>query len=132
MKITVIIIRILMGLIFLFSAVVVLFNLVPQPELEGDVKLFNEGMEASVYLMPLIKIIELICALALISGLFVPLATVVIFPIVVNIVLFHGFLAPEGMPVAIFLLLGNLFLAYYYRNSYEGLLVAKPFLMHKR
>lgn len=125
MKIIVIIVRILMGIIFLFSSVVVLFDLVPKPELEGSVKLFNEGMEASVYLMPLIKSIELVCALALITGYFVPFATVVIFPIVVNIVLFHGFLAPEGLPIAIFLLLGNLLLAYYYRRNYQTLLLSK-------
>ncbi|WPP53027.1 DoxX family membrane protein [Catalinimonas niigatensis] len=125
MKIAVTIIRILMGLIFLFSSIVVLFDLVPKPELEGGVRLFNEGMEAAVYLMPLIKVVELICAIAFITGFFVPLATVVVFPIVVNILLFHGFLAPEGLPIAIFLLLGNLLLAYYYRNYYAPLLLAK-------
>ncbi|MEK6478437.1 DoxX family membrane protein [Catalinimonas sp. 4WD22] len=126
MKITVKIVRILMGLIFLFSSIVVLFNLVPQPELEGSVRLFNEGVEASVYMMPMIKIIELICAIAFISGFFVPLATIVIFPIVVNIFLFHSFLAPEGLAIAIFLLLGNLLLAYYYRQLYAPLLLARP------
>lgn len=126
MKIAVTIIRILMGLIFLFSSIVVLFDLVPQPELEGGVKLFNEGMEAAVYLVPLIKGVELLCALAFITGYFVPFATVVIFPIVVNILLYHVFLVPEGLPVAIFLLLGNLLLAYYYRRNYEPLLFVKP------
>ncbi|MFZ6009726.1 MAG: DoxX family protein [Bacteroidota bacterium] len=125
MKIVIVIIRVLMGLLFLFSSVVVLFNLVPQPALTGNMKLFNEGVIASGYLMPMIKVIELICALAFLSGRFVPLATVVIFPIVVNIVMVHAFLAPEGLPVAIFLLLGNLFLAYAYRRNYATLMVAK-------
>ncbi|MDF9798699.1 putative oxidoreductase [Catalinimonas alkaloidigena] len=126
MKITVKIIRILMGLIFLFSSIVVLFNLVPQPDLAGEVKLFNEGMEVSVYMIPMIKIIELICAIAFITGFFVPLATVVIFPVVVNIFLYHSFLAPEGLAVAIFLLLGNILLAYYYRQHYIPMLLSKP------
>ncbi len=125
MKIAKIIVRVLMGLLFLFSSVVVLFKLVPEPELSGNVKLFNEGMAASVYLMPLLKSIELLCAIALLSGRFVPLATVVIFPITVNILLFHSFLAPEGLPVAIFLFLGNLFLAYTSRKNYQTLVVAK-------
>ena len=125
MKIAVIIIRILMGLLFLFASVVVLFNLVPQPELHGDVKLFQDGMNASRYLMPTVKVIELICAIAFLSGRFVPLATVVIFPIIVNIFLFNAFLSPEGLPVAIFVLLGDLFLAYYYRKNYQGLFIAK-------
>ena len=125
MKVAVIIIRILIGVLFLFSSVVVLLNLVPQPELKGDVKLFNEGLAASGYLMPMVKIVELLCALAFISGRFVPLATVVIFPVTVNILFFHLFLAPEGLPVAVFLLLGNLFLAFSFRRNYQTLVVAK-------
>lgn len=125
MKIALIIIRTLMGLMFLFSSVVVLFNLVPQPELHGDVKVFMEGINASVYLLTLIKITELLCAIAFLTGLFVPLAAVVIFPITLNIMLYHAFLAPEGLVVAIALLLGNLFLFYYYRNNYKSILVTK-------
>jgi len=69
----------------------------------------------------LVKGIELICGLLFITGRFVPLAAVVIFPIVVNIVLVHVFLAPEGLPVALFVLLSNLFLAFVYRSHYRGL-----------
>ena len=125
MKIAVIIIRVLMGLLFLFASVTYLFNLVPQPELTGAVKTFNEGLAAAVYLMPTVKVIELICALAFITGRFVPLATVLIFPIIVNIVLFHAYLAPEGLLVAILLLLADLFLAYFYRDRYKPMLAAK-------
>jgi len=125
MKIAAIIVRILMGLLFLFSSIVVLFKLVPQPELKDGAKLFMTGMEASVYLLPLIKVTELLCSIAFLSGRFVPLATVVIFPITLNIVLYHTFLAREGLPVAIAVLLGNLFLAYVYRKHYATLLVAK-------
>lgn len=125
MKIAVIIVRVLMGLLYLFASVVVLFNLVPTPELQGSMKVFNEGIAASGYLMPLIKITELVCAIALLTGRFVTLAVVVLFPIVVNIVMVHAFMAPEGLPTAIFLLLGDLFLAYYYRDNYRALFAVK-------
>jgi len=125
MKIAAIIIRVLMGLLFLFASVSFLLKLFPKPELQGDVKLFNEGIDASRYLMPTVKVIELLCAIAFIIGRFVPLATLVIFPIVVNIFLFHAFLSPEGLPVASFVLLGNLFLAYYYRKNYESIFAVK-------
>lgn len=125
MKIAVIIVRILMGLMFAFASIVVLFKLVPQPEQTGNVKIFMDGMAASVYLMTTVKIIELVCAIAFLSGRFVPLATVVIFPIILNIVLFHAFLEPSGLPVAILLLLGNLFLAWNYREKYKGILASK-------
>jgi len=125
MKIAAMIVRILLGLLFLFSSIVVLFKLVPQPELKGGPKVFMEGMVASGYLLPLLKITELICGLAFVSGFFVPLATVVIFPIVLNILCYHAALAPEGLPVGILMLLGNLFLAFYYRKNYAGLLAVK-------
>ncbi len=125
MKIAVLITRILMGLMFAFASIVVLFKLMPQPEQTGQIKIFMDGMTASVYLMTTVKIIELISAIAFLSGRFVPLATVVIFPIIVNILLFHVFLEPSGLPIAILLMLGNLFIAYYYRDRYKAMLTAK-------
>jgi putative oxidoreductase len=124
MKIAAIIIRVLMGLLFLFSSIAFFFNLIPTPELTGSLKTFNDGITASGYLMQLIKGTELVCAIAFIVGRFVPLAVVVIFPVIVNIVLVHALLAPEGLPVAIFLLLADLFLAYYYRERYKTLVAA--------
>ena len=125
MKIAVIAVRTLMGLLFLFASITYLLKLFPEPELAGDMKTFNAGLEASGYLMYLVKVIELICGLALVSGRFVALAAVLIAPITVNILCVHLFLAPEGLPVAILVVLGNLFLAYTYRKQYEPLFAAK-------
>jgi len=125
MKIASIIVRVLMGLMFAFASIVVLFKLMPQPEQTGNVKIFMDGMTASVYLMTTVKIVELVCAIAFLSGRFVALATVVIFPINLNILLFHVFLEPSGLIMAILLTVGNLFLAYYYRDRYTSMLAAK-------
>lgn len=128
MKIAVIIVRTLMGLLFLFGSIVVLFKLAPQPVQTGDIKIFMDGIVASHYLMTLIKVTELVCALAFITNRFAPLAAVIVFPIIVNIVFVHAILAPEGLPVAIFLLLADLFLAYAYRKHYQLLFVPKAML----
>lgn len=125
MKIAAVILRSLMGLLFVFASVTYLFKMFTPPPLEGAMKVFNEGMEASVYLVPTAKVIELICGLAFLSGRFVPLATVLIAPIIVNIVLIHVFLDPKGLPVAIFLVIANGFLAYVHRESYRPLFKAK-------
>jgi putative oxidoreductase len=125
MKIAVIIVRLLMGLLFLFASLAYFFNLVPQPELKGGPKLFMEGIVATRYFLPLLKTTELVCALAFLSGRFVPLATVVLFPITLNILLYHLSLLPEGVPLGIFILLGNLFLAFACRAHYKSLLAAK-------
>jgi putative oxidoreductase len=125
MKIAIVIVRTLMGLMFLFASIVVLFKLMPHPEMKGNAKLFMDGITATGYFMPLLKITELVCGIAFVSGRFVPLATVVIFPIILNILFYHAFVAPEGLPVAIPLMLGNLFLAYACRKNYKMLLAAK-------
>lgn len=125
MKIAVIIVRVLMGLMFLFASIAYFFKLIPPQELSGTMKLFNEGLTASGYFMPFLKAVELIAGILLVAGLFIPLTAIVIFPITINIFLVHIFLAPEGIPVAIFMLAGNLFIAWYYRKSYAALLVMK-------
>ncbi len=122
MKIAIVIVRSLMGLLFIFSSITFLFKLITPPELTGAMKIFSSGLDASVYLLPTVKIIELICGIAFLSGRFVPLAAVLISPIIVNIFMVHVFLSPEGLPVAIFLVLANSFVAYYHRESYQPLL----------
>lgn len=122
MKIALIIVRSLMGFLFVFASITFIFKLITPPEPTGAMKIFNTGLEASVYLMPTVMIVELICGIAFLFGRFVPLATVLISPIIVNIFLIHAFIAPEGLPVAIFLVLANSFLAYYHRESYKLLL----------
>ena len=121
MKIAVIIVRSLMGLLFLFTSITFLFKLITPPPPTGAMKTFSDGLQASVYLMPTVKIIELSCGLAFLSGRFVPLATVLIAPIIVNILLVHAFLGPEGLPLALCLVAGNAFLAYHHRASYKPL-----------
>ena len=125
MKIAVIIVRVLMGSMFAFASIAFFFKLIPQPELSGSAKIFNDGIAASVYLMPTVKIFELLCAIAFLSGRFVPLATVVIFPIMLNILLYHVFVDTSGLPVGVVFMLGNLFLAYSNLDKYKAILAAK-------
>jgi putative oxidoreductase len=121
MKKTAVVVRILMGLLLLFASATYLFHLITPPEPTGAMKIFNDGVKASVYLMPLVKIVELLCAIAFLSGRFVPLASVLIMPNIVNIFFVHLYLGPEGLPIAIFLIAANLFLAYTNREVYKPL-----------
>jgi uncharacterized membrane protein YphA (DoxX/SURF4 family) len=125
MKIAVIIVRVLMGLLFLFASSAYFFNLIPVPPMTGSIKTFNEGLEAAVYFMPLLKVTELLCGLAFVSGRYVALACVVIAPVIVNILCFHLFLDRQGLPIPIALFAGNIFLAYANWDKYRPLLAAK-------
>jgi uncharacterized membrane protein YphA (DoxX/SURF4 family) len=119
------VVRILFGLLFLWASIAYFFNLMPQPELTGDMATLMAGFAASHYIFPVIKTIELLCGIAFVSGFFVPLATVIIFPISVNILLIHVFLSPKDLPIALFIMIVNLFLAYRHSSSYKGLFVTK-------
>ncbi|MFD0795201.1 DoxX family protein [Mucilaginibacter litoreus] len=124
MKIAMIVVRTLMGLLLIFSSVVYLFKLTPVPPLSGDVKTYNEGL-AVVNLMVYVKVIELICGLLFVIGRYVTLAIVAILPILFNIVLFHAVVMPSGIGPGLFLLLGDIFLAIYYRKNLVPLFSAK-------
>ena len=121
MKIATVVVRTLMGLLFLFASITYLFKLITPPSPTGVMKVFSDGLDASVYLMPTVKIVELLCGVAFVLGRYVPLATVLISPVIVNIVLVHSFLAPEGLPLAAFLVFANAFVAYSHRDVFKPL-----------
>jgi len=121
MKKAEIVVRLLLGALFLFASIAFFLHLGPQPELTAPMTVFMSGIMASKYLLPLAKAVELLCGLAFVTGCFVPLAIIVIFPISVTIFFIHAFIAPEGITTALFVLGATLFLAYAHRESYKGL-----------
>ncbi len=124
MKIATIIIRTLIGLLLLFASIGFFLKLLPEPTTTGDFKAFQVGLVASTYLMPMAKSIELLCGLSFVFGRYVTLANILILPITINILFINFFLTPEGIPVALFMFIGNLFLIYRYWNNYKNLFVA--------
>lgn len=124
MKIAVIIVRTLVGLLLLFASISYFFHLFEEPVLTGDMKTFNDGINASGYLMPLVKTIELLCGIAFVTGKFNKIANIILLPISINILFVHICLAPEGIPVAVFLFVANIFLIYTKWDSYKGLFTA--------
>ena len=126
MKIAVIIVRVLIGLMFLLASITYFLNVAPPPEnLTGDTKIFFDGLAASKYILPVSKVFELLCGLAFVSGRFVALAVVLIFPIALNILFINAIHLPSGLPIAVALFLGILFLAYANREKYQRLWEAK-------
>jgi putative oxidoreductase len=131
MKVAMIIVRTLLGLLFLMSSVVyllIVMGVIPMPDIPaGPLKTFNEGLAASGYFMTLLKVTEFVCAILLLTGRFVPLALILLSPIIVNIFFVHLFLDrnPASMGVAIFAIAANIFLAYCYRDAFKPLLTSK-------
>ena len=90
---------------------------------------FLEALVGTGYLWKLVKAVEVLVALALLTGRFVPLALVVLMPVLVNIVGFHLTMEREGTEMAFVLVLLTAFLAWSYRAYFRALLVpdAQPF-----
>ncbi|RZL31781.1 MAG: DoxX family protein, partial [Pedobacter sp.] len=65
-----------------------------------------------------IKVTELISGLMLLIGRTAPLAAIIIFPVTLNIFLYHAFLGPKELPLVAVMLIFNLFLFYAYRQKY--------------
>ena len=119
------VVHVLMGLSFVVFGLNGFLNFIPQPPLpEGPALAFMTGLTQSVYFFPLLKLTEIVCGLALLTGFFVPLALVVLAPVILNIILFHIFLAPSGLAIGIVLAAMGIYLAKIHRSSFAPLLKA--------
>lgn len=116
--------RILLGLIFFVFGLNGFLHFIPQPPMAGNAAVLMGGFAAAGYMFPLIKGTEVLGGALLLSNRFVPLGLALLAPVVVNIVLFHSFLAPPN-PVTAVVLLGELFLAWSYRAAFAPMLRAK-------
>ncbi len=106
--------RILLGLMFFVFGLIGLLNLIPPPkDLPERMQAFNTGLMATQYFFPFLKATETVCGLLLLINMFVPLALVILAPIVLNIFFVHAFLAPEGLPLAIVIGLLMVYLSFF-------------------
>ncbi len=124
MKIATLIVRLLIGALLLFASISYFLKLVPEPVTTGDFKAFQLGLVASTYLMPLAKAIELLCGLLFVTNKYVTFSNLLILPITLNILFINYFMMPEGLPIAVGLFLGNLFLIYSKWENYKNIFSA--------
>ena len=124
MKIAVLITRSLLGLVFLVFGVMFFFmHPKPMPGPGGE---FAGALAKSGYFLIFLKVTEITCGLFLLINKYTAFFLLVIFPITLNIFLFHVFLEPAGLGVAAPMLLINLFLGYAYRDYYRSVFAASP------
>lgn len=106
--------RLVLGLIFFVFGLNGFLNFIPPPEsMPENMTTFMNGMMVTGYFFPLLKGTEVVCGALLLVGAFVPLALIVLAPIILNIFLVHAFMAPEGLPIAIAIGLLECYLAFF-------------------
>jgi putative oxidoreductase len=129
MKIAVLITRSLLGLIYLIFGLNFFFHFIPMPAPGKDAAgAFEGGLFGAGYFFPFMKVIEILSGIMLLVNKYTALFLLIIFPVTLNIFLFHAFLEPSGIPMGGAMLLLNLFLGYAYRKYYEPIFTMSPVL----
>lgn len=119
--------RILLGLLFFVSGLNKFLVFMPEPEMTEKGGAFIAALMDSGYVMSLVALTETVCGALLLSGFFVPLALVLLAPIIVNIIGFHLALDPAAAGLATVAVVVALhgFLTVQHWEVYTPLLVAK-------
>jgi len=126
MKIAVLIARILLGLIYLIFGLDYFLHFIPyQPVHTGAAGAFIAGLKGTGYFYPMLKVIQIAGGISLIFNRYAPFSAVVLFPVSLNVLLFHTVLVPSGALMGITLIVPNLFLGYAYRKYYSSMFIAR-------
>jgi hypothetical protein len=117
--------RYLLGAIFVVFGINAFLHFIPTPAPPEKVVPFMVGLASTGYFFPLLKVTEIGSGLLLLSNRFVPLALVLLSPVVVNIAAFHLALQPSGLGLAAFMVALQSYLGWAYRSSFRGVLAAR-------
>ena len=117
--------RLILGLMFFVFGLNGVLNFMKAPPLPGDAGVFAGIMVAHHY-MTFVAVLQIIGGLLLLVGRYVPLGLVILGPILVNILLFHLLLLPQGIAAGLVATALEIFLIWGYRLSFRGLFDAAP------
>ena len=123
MKVAVLIARILLGLIFVVFGLNAFLHFLPSPPPPGAAGQFA-GLLFTTHYYIVVFALQFIGGVLLLVGRYIPLALVILGPIIVNILLFHIHMAPSGIGPGLVatVLLFIVFAAH--RESFRGILSA--------
>ena len=120
--------RLLLGLIYFVFGLNGFLNFIPvPPTMPEGAMAFMGGMMAAPYFFPVLQGTEVICGALLLSGMWSPLALVILAPITIQIFLFHAVMTPglENLVMPIAMVALHLFAASAYKGIYKPLLARK-------
>jgi hypothetical protein len=121
MKIAAMIARYLLGLMFLVFGSNMFLSFIPMgPMPPGIAGQFSAALFASHY-FNVVGAIMVVSAILFLVNRYVPLALVLLAPVLVNILLFHILMAPKSIVTGAFATLLWLLTAYRVRSAFRGL-----------
>jgi putative oxidoreductase len=121
MKIVATIARYLLGLMFLIFGLNSFLMFIKGQMPSGPAGEFA-GLLMTTHYAQVVGAIEILCAVLFLANRYVPLALVLLGPILVNILLFHILMAPATIGPGVFVTLLWLLVAYHVRSAFVPLL----------
>ena len=121
MKATIVIARLLLGLIFLTFGLTGFLHFIPASPPSGTAGQFIGALFVSNYLV-VVFLLQIIAAVLLLINRYVPLALTLLAPIIVNILLFHMLMAPSGLLLAMVVTMLWIVVFLSVRSAFAGLL----------
>ena len=130
MKALPIILQLILGSIFFIYGLDGFFQFMPSKTVSEPAGALIGALIDSGYLWILLKATEILGGFLLLANSYVPLALVLLAPIVVNIFCFHLFMNPAGWavgiyPVGVTIVVAEVALAWLYREYFQSLFVRK-------
>ena len=120
--------RHLAGTIFLVFGLNGFLHFIPQPPPSGVAGEFIGALYVSHYLV-VVFALQVIGGALLLANRYVPLALTILGPVIVNILCFHIFMAPSGLPLALVVTVLWFLIFVSVRPAFAGLFQAR---MHPR
>jgi putative oxidoreductase len=124
MKIASLLARLLLGFVFLVFGLNGFLHFIPMPPPAGLAGQFM-GVVFSSHYWVLIFAVQAMGGLLLLVNRYVPLALVLLGPVIVNILNFHIFMAPEGLPLAVIVTALWLVVAFRNKRHLAGIMVPR-------
>ena len=126
MKLTATVCRYLLGLFFLVFGLNGFLHFIPQPPPPPGLALdyFMVLLKSHYLVLPFL--LQIVAGGLLLANRFVPLALVLLGPVIVNILLFHVLMAPQGLPPGVVAAVLWLFVFVRHRAAFAGIFAARP------
>ncbi|MGB2627383.1 MAG: hypothetical protein WAK20_11395 [Candidatus Acidiferrum sp.] len=128
MNIAVMIARILLGLTFLTFGANLVHPFLPMPPPSPGFQAQFVAVMFGTHYMFFVGLVQVVGGLLLLVNRYVPLALVLLGPVLVNVLLFHGLMAPSGLPLALVVLALWAFLAWQARRNLRGIFASRIYL----
>jgi putative oxidoreductase len=125
MKIAVTIARILLGLLFTVFGLNGFLHFLKMPPPTGQLAGQYMGALFLSHYLVVVFLLQVIGGVLLLANRYVPLALALLGPVLVNILLFHSTMAPEGLPMALVATVLWLVVFAGVRKAFAGIFEAK-------